>query len=162
MDNLRFKKLLESKLGDVKPLIDEQIIHTGGAFGAEIGVGPNPPSEFGTSIPKDCKKNFVINLINDCKKNKIKYPKNQNLIQQLYNELSGIGSGKTLEIFNKNLNDKNKFCSVAGHYIYNSEDLVQWITDEVGLSWDSIFDSLNPSLKGNNCKPTYNPQTGAV
>ena len=57
-------------------------------------------------------------------------------------EMSGIGSGDTLQ-FLKKIKTKPQLAAIVKNFVFNGDDLYDWLDSEYSISWDSVVKALS-------------------
>ena len=67
------------------------------------------------------------------------------IADQMYNAMSGMGSGNFLELLKK-IDTTSKLAALVKNFKYDGSNLYQWLSGEWGMSWDSIVNVLRPKF----------------
>jgi len=57
-------------------------------------------------------------------------------------EMSGVGSGDTLQ-FLKKIKTKPQLAAFVKNFVFNGDDLYDWLDSEYSMSWDSVVKALS-------------------
>jgi hypothetical protein len=66
--------------------------------------------------------------------------------QAIKNELSGLGSGSALSYLSK-INTKPKFAALCKNFVYDGQNLYQWLASEYSMSWGDVLNSIPSIIK---------------
>ena len=136
-----FSKLINSKLGDSKPLVNEQQSQTPTVSGSEM---EKFLSNSGNGF------NGIQAAVKFCKSKKVaNNQKNDGLEELIYQAISGVenplnlmggspGLEKVAQILNKNISNTTELCSLIGNFMINGEDFETAIKGEVNTKMNSV------------------------
>ena len=134
-----FSKLLNSKLGDSKPLVNEQQSQTPTVSGAEMQKSINSNGFKG-----------IQNAVKYCKSRRIDDKHDNRRIEELiYQSVSGVenplnitggspGLEKVGQILTKNISNTNDLCSLIANFDINGEDFETLMKGEINTKMDSV------------------------